>query len=441
MLPKRNSAQLLVERYRIGDDTSGLLATQNHFSGLTSILPKQVTDGSGSASLRDGDLARVIDELRFERYPKCRLYSGSVADLRSISLRLYYWLLRPLLGVSTRKYLQRLYLRGWRELSFPKWPVDTTVDDVFERLLILAMQANNLQCIPFIWFWPRGYSSCAIMTHDVETANGLEACDQLMDLDESFGIKASFQLVPEKRYPVSAAVVSGMLERGFEVNVQDLNHDGLLFSSYARFSERVSRINKYGRQFGAAGFRAAGLYRNPAWYEKLRFSYDMSIPNVAHLDPQRGGCCTVFPFFIGELVELPVTTTQDYSLFHILNHHSIDIWKQQLSIIRQKHGLMTFIIHPDYIGEERPLRLYTELLEHLSSPQPEATWMPLPHEVASWWRLRSNLRLVRQGASWKIQGEGSENATVAYAMLEKGKLVYTADQLSGCAIAPQECRQ
>jgi hypothetical protein len=28
----------------------------------------------------------------------------------------------------------------------------------------------------------------------------------------------------------------------------------------------------------------------------LCFAYDMSIPNVAHLDPQRGGCCTIMPF-------------------------------------------------------------------------------------------------------------------------------------------------
>jgi hypothetical protein len=40
----------------------------------------------------------------------------------------------------------------------------------------------------------------------------------------------------------------------------------------------------------------------------------MSVPNVGHLEVQRGGC-TVMPYFIGRIVELPVTTSQDYSVF------------------------------------------------------------------------------------------------------------------------------
>jgi hypothetical protein len=63
---------------------------------------------------------------------------------------------------------------------------------------------------------------------------------------------------------------------------------------------------------GVEGFRAAVLYRNPDWYDALTVAYDMSIPNVAQLDPQRGGCCTIFPYFIGNILEIPVTATQDY---------------------------------------------------------------------------------------------------------------------------------
>ncbi len=61
----------------------------------------------------------------------------------------------------------------------------------------------------------------------------------------------------------------------------------------------------------------------------------MSVPNVAHLDPQRGGCCTVMPYFIGDILEIPVTTIQDYTLFNILNDFSTRIWKEQTAIIRE----------------------------------------------------------------------------------------------------------
>ena len=68
------------------------------------------------------------------------------------------------------------------------------------------------------------------------------------------------------------------------------------------------------------------------WYDDLKFSYDMSVPNVAHLDPQRGGCCTVMPYFLGDILEIPVTTVQDYTLFSILDDYSIDLWKRQIEI-------------------------------------------------------------------------------------------------------------
>ena len=92
----------------------------------------------------------------------------------------------------------------------------------------------------------------------------------------------------------------------------------------------------------------------------------MSFPNVAHLDPQQGGFCTILPFFIGKILELPLTTTQDYSLFHILNNFSLDLWKRQIGLIREKYGLISFIIHPDYIIEKRARSTYEKLLDYLA---------------------------------------------------------------------------
>ncbi len=92
------------------------------------------------------------------------------------------------------------------------------------------------------------------------------------------------------------------------------------------------------------------MYREQEWFDAFDFSYDMSVPNVAHLEPQRGGCCTVMPYFIGTILELPLTTTQDYSLFHILGDYSIASWKRQLARSwRQRPG--QFIAHPDYLSD------------------------------------------------------------------------------------------
>jgi hypothetical protein len=263
------------------------------------------------------------------------------------------------------------------------------------------------------------------MTHDIETVEGRDFCAQLLDIDDSLGIKASFQIVPEERYPVTPEFLDLLRDRGFEICVQDLNHDGRLFDEREEFLRRADVINRYGREYGAKGFRSAVLYRKPEWYGDLDFSYDMSIPNVAHLDPQRGGCCTVMPYFIGDVLEVPLTTVQDYSLFHVLNEQSIDLWKIQVEAILAKNGLASFIVHPDYITEPRTQAVYKNLLILLSElRKQENLWFALPRDIDSWWRARSRMSVVRDGESWRVVGEGAERAVLAFAKVVDGKLVY-----------------
>ncbi len=57
---------------------------------------------------------------------------------------------------------------------------------MFEKIMYLATQAQPGLEIPFIWFWPEGRTSCAVMTHDVESASGLEFISHLMDMNDSF---------------------------------------------------------------------------------------------------------------------------------------------------------------------------------------------------------------------------------------------------------------
>ena len=309
------------------------------------------------------DVTQVVDYLRLELYSKNSPHDESL--LGSILNKIYY-LLRPLLPGGVRRSLQKARLSNWKTLKFPRWPVDRSVDHLFEQLLRLSLRSQRLERIPFIWFWPDGASSCAIMTHDVETKRGRDFCATVMDLDDAHGIKSSISVVPELRYEVTKECLDSIWKRGFEVCVQDLNHDGHLFKDREEYLVRVEKINTYGKQYGATGFRSAVLYRNQMWFDQLKFSYDMSVPNVAHLEPQRGGCCTVMPYFVGDILELPVTTTQDYALFNYLNEYSIDLWKRQIKLIMEQHGLASFIVHPDYITKSREWNVYKSLLAYLA---------------------------------------------------------------------------
>jgi hypothetical protein len=371
---------------------------------------------------------QVVNSLRYEHYTGVS-NGGAMATGPGAILGQLYYCVRPFLPTSVRKHFQRAYLRGWDRIPFPHWPLDVTVERLFEKLLLLLMKATGIEAIPFIWFWPDGADSAAMMTHDVETAAGRDFCTNLMDIDESFDIHSSFQVVPEQRYEVTPAFLAEIRSRGHEINVQDLNHDGRLFRDRAEFDVRVKRINQYGREFGARGFRAAVLYHNLNWYDQLDFEYDMSVPNIGHLEAQRGGCCTIFPYFIGSILELPLTTTQDYSLFHILHDYTLGLWKTQAAGVMAKHGLLSFIVHPDYLLGSKAQDTYRSLLTYLCQLRDEhRMWIATPNEINKWWRLRSRMTLALQKGCWRIVGPGSERAQIAYARAQGDEIFYTHDE-------------
>jgi len=390
------------------------------------------------------DAARVIENLRHERYEKNLASVREKTVSREWAFKAYYFV-RDSLPTWVRRCIQRGYFRDWKRRSFPAWPVDFTVDTIHEKLLQLSMEVAGLSKVPFIWFWPEGAPSCLILTHDVETSAGRDFTPELMDLDESRGLRASFQVIPEKRYEVPNEYVQEIRDRGFEFNIHDLNHDGHLYLEREQFLRRAEKINEYAHRYNAKGFRAGVMYRNLNWYDAYEFSYDMSVPNVAHLDATPGGCCTVFPFFVGRILELPLTTSQDYSVFHILKQYSIDLWKKQLDLIRQRNGLMSLLAHPDYLTSPRTRKVYRLLLDYLGQMvSREKIWHALPGEVDQWWRTRSQLKLVQRGKNWEIEGPGKERARIAYAVLDGNRLVYeianrprNASVRAECTLIPQ----
>lgn len=378
----------------------------------------------GKTILLPFDFNEVIENLRRERY-RTKNYGKFEQLATSEPIHKLYYAVRKTLPVRLRRGLQRFYFRGWEDLPFPGWPVDFTVDNLHEELLRLLLLTSGAEKLPFIWFWPMGAPNCLIMTHDVETPDGRDFTFALMDLDDKFGLKASYQIIPEERYQVSPEFASEIRSRGCEFNIHDLNHDGNLYRERSEFLRRAAKINSYARQYTARGFRAGAMYRKPDWCDVFEFSYDMSVPNVAHLEPMRGGCCTVMPYFVDKIVELPLTTAQDYSVLHILNDYSNELWKQQLALLRQRNGLMCLLTHPDYLIEPRARKVYESLLDHVQQLiAREKIWTALPGDVDCWWRARREMSLELHGNEWKIVGPESGKARLAYALIKDDRIVY-----------------
>lgn len=409
--------------FRFGTDGAGYAAAPGATASFEDSTPDLISECAvESASVRiPFDMQRAVADLREERY----LREGE----RGVSgglVRKAYYAVRPLMPVAVRKHLQRRALRNWDSIPFPRWPVDVSVDAMMREFMGLAVRARGGEAVPFVWFWPEGREAACMMTHDVETAAGRDFCSTLMDITAEFGFRSSFQAVPEVRYEVPESFRGEIVERRFELNLHGLNHDGHLFRDYAEFSRRIVRIGEYARAWGARGFRSPVLYRNADWMAELPFEYDMSYPNVAHLDPQRGGCCTVMPYFFGNVAELPLTATQDYTLFNIFQDYSLGLWERQIERIVEFNGLVSFIVHPDYVIDPKPRDTYRRLLARLREiADSRGVWCAKPGDIADWWRERAAMRVERAGGGdWRVAGKGSERARVALARMDARRLQF-----------------
>jgi hypothetical protein len=151
----------------------------------------------------------------------------------------------------------------------------------------------------------------------------------------------------------------------------------------------------------------------------LGFDYDSSYPDTDPFEPDGGGCCTWLPFFNDGTVELPITLTQDHTLFQILRQRDDSMWIRKAEELRQRGGLALLITHPDYMLEAEPREAYAHFLDALADDT--TVWSALPREVSSWWRRRAASRLERIDGRWEIVGPAAGEGRVAFAPVYAGR--------------------
>lgn len=243
--------------------------------------------------------------------------------------------------------------------------------------------------------WPNGSRFALVLTHDVDTARGRDRCHDLASLEEKLGFRSSFNFVCED-YPIPASLRNNLTDRGFEVGVHGITHRGNPFRSRSIFSEQAPRINAYLEQWGAVGFRCPAMYHNLDWIGELTVKYDASTFDTDPFEPQPEGVGTIFPFLVSRdstrkpYVELPYTLPQDFTLFILMKHRNIDIWKHKVDWIADRGGMVLVNCHPDYMNfggvrprlEEYPAEYYETFLEYLENRYSNQYWHVLPKVMA-----------------------------------------------------------
>lgn len=310
----------------------------------------------------------------------------SLRALTPEQLQLYYRIKR---FVPHRWLLsaRRLFMRRTGLPDFPAWPLDDSVDRLVHLYALCLLAAEGSSAAPFRWFWPRPHRAALILTHDVESAAGLRLAIDIADLEEARGLRSSFNLVGAD-YPIDKGIVRELESRGFEIGLHGLHHDRSLFSSRAEFERQLPELRSAARDLGAVGFRSPSTHRVVEWLPELPVAYDCTMFHSDPYEPQPGGCCTLWPFRLGPIVELPYTLPQDHTLLTLLRERSAQRWLGLVDAIEARHGLVQCLSHPDpgYLGERYHRRLYVDLLDALA--ERPRLWRALPRDVASWWRLR-----------------------------------------------------
>jgi hypothetical protein len=365
-------------------------------------------DANGSVFL-PFDPGRVMQEFWSEGYRQVGR-PAMARQARNAVLRGYY-LVRPALPRPVQLRLRRAFTRVQDRSTFPRWPVEDSLDTFYAWLFgLLARLAGRP--VPFLGLWPDGRTWALVLTHDVETDAGCRNIDLLRGPERELGYRSSWNFVP-LRYKVADDELRRLQGEGCEVGVHGLRHDGRDLGSRRLLAKRLPEIREYADRWHAVGFRSPATQRQWELMPRLGFDYDSSYTDTDPYEPQPGGCCSYLPYFNQSMVELPITLPQDHTLFSILQNPDAEVWIRKAQFLREHHGMALMLTHPDYADDPRLTRGYRYLLEEFRGD--DTVWHALPREVASWWRERDRSVLRRAGDGWRIEGPASASGRIQVA--------------------------
>jgi len=307
------------------------------------------------------------------------------------------------------------------------------------RTVFLASLVRIAGPIPRIGFWRRGKTYALSVTHDVETNAGLEkGAKRLMQVEETLKIRSTWN-IPSDRYPLTPSALT-MLARNGEIGAHDTRHDGrLIFLNAEEKKRRLAscraRLERLVDQ-RIRGFRAPLLQHNIDLAEALYnagFEFDSSCPSWEILSPtslHSHGVGTIFPFYMRNILEIPVSLPQDHQLIRVAGQTpsaAVDLLLKLATWIRGVGGACILLIHPDYeFAEAENKREYERLLESFRS-DPECDIMTLG-EMSEWWKTRKEARIETNDNKVSIiSPERSHLSSELQAQLVTG---YSADGFS-----------
>lgn len=283
--------------------------------------------------------------------------------------------------------------------GFPRWPIEPLAEEL--RALVRRAAEEAGVAAPAEPLWPDGKAYAVALSHDLDSASAIRRglWKPLAEAEEARGLRSSWHVCTEHLVAARPALEE-LARRGHEIGWHGPVHD------YRVAYLPVDKIRAHAAAFRARlaaldprGFRSPNFLRTDALYAGLDgvFGYDSSARDTAAelFSPRpRQGCCTVFPFLRGGLIELPVTIPDDLSLRCLFGDDAAAtarVQAEKLAWIRSVGGLALCLTHPERWISLRPgaFKAYGMYLDAIAA-DPTA-WKALPREVERWWRTRAGV--------------------------------------------------
>lgn len=274
----------------------------------------------------------------------------------------------------------------------PAWPIEPRLDG-FRAELYRGLKSRNAAAsgTKSRGAWPGGRRFPLMVTHDVDTKEGMALAGTVLDEMVALGIKPCFFLVG-KGYRWDEGFIRAVHQAGGEIGLHGDTHDNrLAFEPSDVVARRLDSVSDLMKSANIRGFRSPSLLVSDALYEAVgpRFAWDSSVPDTdTHtlLGPRRG-CGTAFPFRRRGCLVLPLTMPADDRLL-LLDYRGlglIDLLRRKWMHLREVGGLVHFLTHPEphLFGKPVLRDLFRAVLtEILDSGE---AWVATPSMVAEYW--------------------------------------------------------
>jgi len=273
----------------------------------------------------------------------------------------------------------------------PSWPIEGRID-AFRAALYGGLSNDSTESAGAApGPWPDGRRYAFVMTHDIDSKEGMKLAGKILDEMLELGLKPCFFLVAHG-YDWDEGFCDAVRQAGGEIGLHgDIHDNRIAFESAAEAGRRLDSCREKIERHRILGFRSPSLLVSDELYKAVgtRFFWDSSVPDTDTdtLLGARRGCGTIIPYRRGEILVLPTTMPADDRLL-LLGYRGLellDVLRGKWRHVRETGGLCHFLTHtePHLFGKTVIRDLYRALIQEALDA--EDCWIATPSEVAEYW--------------------------------------------------------